>query len=187
MSVGWFDPFVGDPAQTFSRSKIFLRNVKPCRHLKDMTKLILIWGGALVLAFALSAAPQARVRYVGGTLSQLPAKASGTLHVGDADTFTFQAAGSTIQVPYRDVNMLEYGQRVSRRYIEAVLISPVFLLSKRRAYFLTVGYTDAKGTQQAMIFQVKGKEIRPLLVSLEARSGRKVEYQDEEARKSGKG
>jgi hypothetical protein len=38
-----------------------------------------------------------------------------------------------------------------------------------------------------MIFQVSAKEIRPVLVSLEARSGRKVEYQDDEARKSGKG
>jgi hypothetical protein len=83
--------------------------------------------------------------------------------------------------------MLEYGQRVSRRYLEAVFISPVFLLSKRRAYFLTVGYQDHDGKQQAMIFQVSSKEIRPLLVSLEARSGRRVEYQDEEARKSGKG
>jgi hypothetical protein len=152
-----------------------------------MTRFILIWGGLLAVAMTLSASPSARVHYVGGTLSQLPAKASGTLHVGDEDGFTFQAAGATIRVPYRDVNMLEYGQRVSRRYIEAILISPVFLLAKRRAYFLTVGYTDTEGKQQAMIFQVSGKEIRPVLVSLEARSGRKVEYQDDEARKSGKG
>jgi hypothetical protein len=152
-----------------------------------MTRFILVWGGLLGLAMSLSASPAARVHYVGGTLTQLPAKASGTLHVGDEDSFTFQAAGSTIRVPYREVNMLEYGQRVSRRYLEAILISPVFLLAKRRAYFLTVGYTDSEGKQQAMIFQVGGKEIRPVLVSLEARSGRKVEYQDEEARKSGKG
>ena len=83
--------------------------------------------------------------------------------------------------------MLEYGQKVSRRYIEAVIISPVFLLAKRRTYFLTIGYTDAAGKQQAMVFQVGSKEIRPILVSLEARSGRRVEYQDDEARKSGKG
>lgn len=152
-----------------------------------MTKLILIWGGTLALALTLSASPSTHVHYVGGTLSQLPAKASGTLRVGDEDTFTFQAAGATIKVPYRDVNMLEYGQRVSRRYLEAIFISPVFLLSKRRAYFLTVGYTDSDGKQQAMIFQVSGKEIRPVLVSLEARSGKRVEYQDDEARKSGKG
>ena len=152
-----------------------------------MTKLILIWGGTLALALTLSATPATHVRYVGGTLSQLPAKTSGVLSVGDEECFSFQAGSAVIKVPYRDVNMLEYGQRVSRRYLEAVFISPVFLLAKRRAYFLTVGYTDSEGKQQAMIFQVGGKEIRPVLVSLEARSGRKVEYQDEEARKSGKG
>jgi hypothetical protein len=152
-----------------------------------MNKLILIWGGTLALALTLSAAPATHVHYVGGTLAQLPSKAAGTLHVGDAEVFTFQAAGATIDVPYRQVNMLEYGQRVSRRYLEAILISPVFLLSKRRAYFLTIGYRDADGKQQAMIFQVSGREIRPLLVSLEARSGKRVEYQDDEARKSGRG
>jgi len=152
-----------------------------------VTKLALIWGGTLALAMTLAAAPATHVRYVGGTLSQLPAKTSGVLSVGDEETFTFQAGSAVIKVPYRDVNMLEYGQRVSRRYLEAVFISPVFLLAKRRAYFLTVGYTDSEGKQQAMIFQVGGKEIRPVLVSIEARSGRKVEYQDEEARKSGKG
>lgn len=152
-----------------------------------MTKLILIWGGTLALALSLCASPATRVHYVGGTISQLPAKASGTLRIGDEDAFTFQASGATVKVPYRDVNLLEYGQRVSRRYMEAILISPVFLLSKRRAYFLSIGYTDSDGKQQAMVFQVSGKEIRPVLVSLEARSGRKVEYQDDEARKSGKG
>jgi hypothetical protein len=152
-----------------------------------MTKLILVWGGTLALALTLSAAPETHVHYVGGTITQLPAKASGTLRVGDEEAFTFQASGAIIKVPYRDVNMLEYGQRVSRRYLEAIFISPVFLLSKRRAYFLTVGYTDSDGRQQAMIFQVSGKEIRPVLVSLEARSGKRVEYQDDEARKSGKG
>ena len=152
-----------------------------------MAKLIVIWGAVLLFGVSLFAAPASRVSYVGGTLSQLPAKASGTLSIADEDSFSFQAAGTTIKVAYRDVNMLEYGQRVSRRYAEAILISPVFLLAKRRAYFLTVGYTDDEGKQQAMVFQVSSKQIRSVLVCLEARSGRKVEYQDDEARKSGKG
>ena len=152
-----------------------------------MKTLILVWGATLSLALTLSASPGAHVHYVGGTLSQLPAKTSGTLHVGDSDVFTFYTGRGTVIVPYREVNMLEYGQRVSRRYLEAILISPVFLLAKKRAYFLTVGYRDNDGKQQAMIFQVSGREIRPLLVSLEARSGKRVEYQDDEARKSGKG
>ena len=77
--------------------------------------------------------------------------------------------------------------RVSRRYMEAVLISPIFLVAKKRTHFLTIGYSDSEGRQQAMVLQVGKEEIRPLLVSLEARTGRKVEYQDEEARKAGKG
>jgi hypothetical protein len=152
-----------------------------------VTRFILVWGGLLASAVSLSASPAVHVHYVGGTLTQLPAQASGTLHIGDEDCFSFQASGATIRVPYRDVNMLEYGQRVTRRYLEAIVISPLFILAKRRAHFLTVGYTDSEGKQQAMVFQVSGKEIRPVLVGLEARSGRKVDYQDDEARKSGKG
>jgi hypothetical protein len=68
-----------------------------------------------------------------------------------------------------------------------VLISPVFLVAKRRSHFVTIGYQDAAGTQQAMVFEVDKGEIRSLLVSLEARTGLRVEYQDEEARKAGKG
>jgi hypothetical protein len=38
-----------------------------------------------------------------------------------------------------------------------------------------------------MIFRVAKGDIRALLVTLEARTGRKVIFQDEEARKAGKG
>ena len=38
-----------------------------------------------------------------------------------------------------------------------------------------------------MVFRVGKNNIRVMLVSLEARTGLKVEYQDEEARKAGKG
>lgn len=76
---------------------------------------------------------------------------------------------------------------MDRRYLTAVLISPLFLLSKKRQHFLTIGYTDDDGRQQAMIFRVDKNDIRAMLVSLEARTGRKVEFQDDDARKAGKG
>jgi hypothetical protein len=38
-----------------------------------------------------------------------------------------------------------------------------------------------------MLFRVDKNSIRAALVSLEARTGLKVQYQDEEARKAGKG
>jgi len=90
-------------------------------------------------------------------------------------------------VPYDRINMIEYGQKVSREYLGAVLVSPLLLLAKHRKHFLTVGFTDDNGHQQAMVFRVDKRDIRHVLVSLEARTGRKVVYQDEEARKAGKG
>jgi len=76
---------------------------------------------------------------------------------------------------------------VSRRYAAAILISPLLLLSKSRRHYVTLGYVDEAGIQQALVFRVEKGDIRMVLASLEARTGRRVEYQDDEARKSGKG
>ena len=53
--------------------------------------------------------------------------------------------------------------------------------------FLTVGYTDQEGRPQALVFEVSKGAVRSVLVSLEAKTGLRVEFQDEEARKAGKG
>jgi hypothetical protein len=127
-----------------------------------------------------------RVLYVGGTAPGVRNKSDARIDLLD-DALTMRAGGNSFVIPYSDVNTLEYGLRVSRRYVEAVLISPLFLVAKKRTHFLTIGYTDKDGRQQAMVLEVGKDEIRPLLVSLEARTGRRVEYQDEEARKAGKG
>ena len=64
--------------------------------------------------------------------------------------------------------------------------SPLFVLTKKRDHYVTVGFELEDGQQQALLFRVDKDDVRPLLVSLEARSGRKVSYQDDEARKAGK-
>jgi hypothetical protein len=128
-----------------------------------------------------------RAHYVGGTVPGMQSKSDVRIDIEQADAMTFRSGRSSFQVSYRDVNTLEYGMRVSRRYLEAVLISPLFLVAKKKSHFLTIGYTDKDGLQQVIVLQVGKDEIRPLLVSLEARTGRRIEYQDEEARKAGKG
>ncbi len=127
------------------------------------------------------------VEYVGGTISALPTKTDGYINTHGEDLFLFQTKDVTVQIPYEKINVLEYGQRVSRRYAEAVLLSPVFLLSKTRKHYLTVEFTDDRGKQQAMVFLVSKNDVRALLVILEAKSGRRIEYQDDDARRSGKG
>lgn len=129
----------------------------------------------------------ARVEYVGGTRADLPNRASGSLQAIDEQYLVFYSGKASFRVPYERINLLEYGQRVNRRIAMAVLISPVFALSKSRQHFLTVGYTDDRGREQALIFRVEKDHIRAMLASLEARTGRKIEFQDEEARKAGRG
>jgi hypothetical protein len=128
-----------------------------------------------------------RVLYVGGTVAGMSTKSGARIEMRGDETFSLSSKQTVVEIPYREINTLEYGLRVSRRYVEAVLISPLFLVAKKRTHFLTIGYTDRQGRQQAMVLQVNKDEIRSLLVSLEARTGRRVEYQDEEARKAGKG
>ena len=128
-----------------------------------------------------------RCQYVGGTVAGLPSKSGGNINTTDGDDFLFRSKKAFVRVPYSKINTLEYGQRVNRRYAEAILISPILLLSKKRRHFLTVGYTDEQGHQQAMVFELPKGVVRTMLVSLEAKTGQRVEYQDEEARKAGKG
>jgi hypothetical protein len=128
-----------------------------------------------------------RAEYAGGTISQIPDGCSGSIQTVDDQYFVFYSHKARWRVPYDRINLIEYGQKVDRRYIAAVLVSPILLFSKKRQHFLTVGYSDDDGHQQAMVFRVNKGDIRIILASLEARTGRKVEFQDEEARKAGKG
>jgi hypothetical protein len=61
------------------------------------------------------------------------------------------------------------------------------LFSKKRKHFLTVGFKDEAGKQQAAVFELGKNVVRVTLASLEARTGQKIEYEDDEARKSGRG
>lgn len=128
-----------------------------------------------------------KAEYIGGTLESLDGRQDGSIHTNDPLSFIFQNRNNAVRVPYTRINLIEYGQSVNRRLVEAALISPFFLLSKKRAHFLTVGYETDDGIQHAMLFRVDKDAIRAVLVSLEARTGMKVTYQDEEARKGGKG
>ncbi len=130
---------------------------------------------------------QARVEYIGGTAAQISVGSDGSIDLADEHYLAFYSKKVQVRVAYDRVNLLEYGQQVDRRLLLAVVISPAFMLSKQRKHFLTIGYADEEGRQQALVFRVDKHSVRVALASLEARTGRKIEYQDEEARKAGRG
>ena len=128
-----------------------------------------------------------KAQYIGGTVAGIAAKSKARLSLTGGDSLRFQCGAADLAIDYHKINTLEYGQNVSRRYAAAILISPVLLLSKSRKHFVTIGYVDSAGSQQALVFRVDKGDIRMVLAALEARTGRRVEYLDDEARKSGKG
>jgi len=139
--------------------------------------------GLLAVTAALLQA-QTRVEYVGGTASQLQTGLQGSIVLADDHYFAFYAGKTQMRVAYDRVDLVEYGQQVDRRLALALVISPVFLLSKARKHFLTIGYSSEDGKQQAMVFRVDKNSIRSTLAGLEARTGLKIQYQDEQARKA---
>jgi hypothetical protein len=144
---------------------------------------------ALTLSGTLAVAGHygSHAEYVGGTRADIPAKDSGDIEVSDNIYFVFASKHTQVKIPFERINLLEYGQKVDRRYLAAVVISPLFMLAKKREHFLTVGFQDDGGQQQAMVFRVDKNDIRLALVTLEARTGQAVQYQDDEARMAGKG
>jgi hypothetical protein len=66
----------------------------------------------------------------------------------------------------------------------AVLISPLALFSKKRNHYLTISYTDEKGKDQAAVFELGKDIVRTTLKVIETRSGKDIQFQDDDARKS---
>ena len=128
-----------------------------------------------------------KTKYIGGTVSSLKEGVEGKSSAKDEKVFIFDTGEAKLEIPYDKVDSLEYGQKAGRRVGVAFAINPIFIFSKKRRHFLTLGYTDADGKQQAAVFEMGKDVIRVNLASLEARTGKKIEYQDEEARKSGRG
>ncbi|MGH9670875.1 MAG: hypothetical protein ACRD3A_12295 [Terriglobales bacterium] len=128
-----------------------------------------------------------KTMYMGGTIPDLKEKTEGRSSAADNKAFVFQYKGGNLSIPYEQVDSLEYGQKAGRRVGLAVVVNPFFLFSKKRRHYLTIGYVDENKKQQAAVFELGKNVIKETLSSLAAKTGKKVEYQDEEARKTGTG
>jgi len=125
----------------------------------------------------------ARAYLIGTTVPEFPNQCDVLVDMTGAREILFVTRRLTLHVPYDKVNTLEYGQHVGVHYAPAVLISHLFLLTKSRKHYLTVFYVDADGRQQVLTMQVNKGDVRALLPAMEGKTGRRVEYIDDEARK----
>jgi hypothetical protein len=121
--------------------------------------------------------------YVGGTVTKIPDQAEGKLDFTSPDKMVFRWKDGSWELPYNQITSLEYGQKAGRRVGVAVVITVWALFSKKRRHFLTIGFKDAEGKQQAALIEVGKNKTKTSLAVLEARTGLKVEYESEEAKK----
>ena len=139
--------------------------------------------------------------YFGGTVTTFEGASDpieGLLDTTNSERLVFTSIdkkfrGKVFSIPYARVLDLEYGQKAGRRVGTAVattvLLGPIGLLSlfsKKRKHYLTIGFKDDTDKDQVAVIELGKDIVRATLPIVETRSGKKVEYQDEEARKSGK-
>jgi len=147
-----------------------------------MSTTLKLASALLLMATTLAAVDSDGATYVGGTAG-LPEKTDGRLQTTGATEARFVYKGGELAIPYKSITSIEYGQKAGRRVAVAIMVSPVALLSKKRKHYLTLGYTDAKGASQGVVIELGKDIVRTSLVTLETRSGKKVEYESDEAKK----
>ena len=155
---------------------------------------------ALALTFGTTSAfaKSDSASYYGGTVAAFKdAKKEIKGHLVTTDEkemqFTY-GKNQVVSFPYANFIDMEYGQKSGRRVGAAVattiLLGPLGLLtlfSKKQDHFLTLGFTDEAGKEQVAVFKLNKGMVRTVLPILEARSGKKVEYQSKGAEKKATG
>jgi len=122
-------------------------------------------------------------KYVGGTLSELAPDSDGQFVLGEASVVFTAKKGGTITIPYSRVDSIEYGQKAGRRLGLALTVSIFFIFSKKRKHFMTINFDDAAGKKQGAVFELAKGIVQETLTTLETKTGKKVDYESDEARK----
>jgi hypothetical protein len=154
--------------------------------------LVLWLGGEPFLA----AVRGGNAMYVGGTVKGVEEKTMGILDVSGEKAAVFKSEkrdATLFEIPFSKVTSLSYGQHAGRRVGSTIawgvttlgVAALPILFSKKRRHYLTIEYQDDQGNAQAAILELGKNTIRVSLKTLEVRTGKKVEYEDEEARKAG--
>jgi hypothetical protein len=131
-----------------------------------------------------------KAAYRGGTL---PIKAGDEAKVDlmNPEVFRFLSKKAPAEIAYSKIQSIEYGQKAGRRIGAAVglaiVAGPIGLLalaSKKRKHMVSVTWESQPGKNEAAVFEFGKDSIRGALKTLEARSGKQIEYESEDARKN---
>ena len=93
--------------------------------------------------------------------------------------FLQESGSPALTINYDAIKNMTYEKASKPRYAEAVLISPLFLLSHGKKHYLTFQYTDNTGEGKYAIIHLDKKNAREAVACAEAQTGKKVEQIEE--------
>jgi len=82
-------------------------------------------------------------------------------------------------INYDAIRAIQYERTGHPRYVAAVLISPVFLLTRSTKHYLTIEYIDQSGGVQSVIVRLNKKNAREAVATATAQTSRSVEQIEE--------
>lgn len=93
--------------------------------------------------------------------------------------FLQESGSPAISIKYDAIKTMTYEKASKPRYAEAVIISPLFLLSHAKKHYLTFQFTDDGGEGKYAIVRLDKKNAREAVACAEAQTGKKVEQVEE--------
>jgi hypothetical protein len=143
----------------------------------------------MAASVAQAGVPGDKAMYRGGSVSVKQGTEAKLDMAGSA--LRFLDKKTPFEIPYERVQTIEYGQKAGRRIgaavATAVLVSPLglfMLMSKKRNHMVSVTWLNAEGKTEAVVLECGKDIIRPVIKTLEARSGKVVEFETEDAKKN---
>jgi hypothetical protein len=120
--------------------------------------------------------------YVGGT-EKIDEGSEGSSSVGNEKEFVFEYKDGQLVIPYDQVTELEYGQQAGHR-VGLSIAMPLAALAKKRRHFLTISWKDEKSQEHDAVFELGKSIVKSTIETIESKTGKKVDFQDDDARKS---
>jgi len=118
----------------------------------------------------------------------LPGTTTGQMKAGQAvkgtlvfDTqkrnvdFLQESGSPALSIKFDSIKTMTYERASKPRMAEAVLISPLFLLSSAKKHYLTIQYADESGVGKYAILHLHKKNAQQAVACAEAQTGKKVE------------
>ena len=117
--------------------------------------------------------------YLGGTVGLF--SGTGGMLSTEAEDLLFKPLSQavTLQISFKAITAIEYGPQPGQR------VPAVVIVSKKRGQYLTVNWMNDSGKEQSTVFELSKEIVGSTLAGLEAKTGKSIQYQNEEARHAG--